>query len=347
MKMKVALLGGTGAVGQRFIQILSNHPWFELSVITGKKSAGKKYGEAVKWILEGEIPEEARDLRVVENSLENLRNVDLIFSALPSKEAKDFERELMRRGIPLVSNASALRMDPLVPLVIPEVNPDHLSLIDRQRDLNMGPVATDPNCTTTVSTLPLKPLHDAYTLKNLNITSYQAISGAGYPGIPSYDILDNVIPYIEGEEEKIQNETRKLLGTIKEDGINMSGFEVQATCVRVPVLDAHLVAVHAEFEEEVDVNDAMNLLREFSSEPQRLGLPTAPKRPIYLREERDRPQPRYDRGAGGGMSVTVGRLRRGSSSRSLLFIAVAHNTIRGAAGQAILLAELMKAKKII
>ncbi len=345
--MKVALLGGTGAVGQRFVQMLSNHPWFELTVITGKASVGKKYGEAVKWILEGEVPEEVKELKIVESSLNNLKNVDLIFSALPSREARDFERELMRHGIPLVSNASALRMDPLIPLVIPEVNPDHLALIDRQRDLGIGPVATDPNCTTTVLTLPLKPLHDFYTLRKLNIASYQALSGAGYPGVPSYDIVDNVIPYIEGEEDKVRNETRKLLGVIEGNEVKMSSFDVQATCVRVPVLDAHLVAVHAEFEEEIDVGDAKKLLREFSSEPQKLSLPTAPRRPIYLREERNRPQPRYDRNAGDGMSITVGRLREGSNPRSLLFIAVGHNTIRGAAGQAILLAELMKAKKLI
>ncbi len=345
--MEVALLGGTGAVGQRFVQILSSHPWFELAVITGKASVGKRYGEAVKWILEGEVPKEARELRVVENSLKNLRNVDLVFSALPSREARSFERELMHQGIPLVSNTSALRMDPLVPLVIPEVNPDHLALINKQKDLSIGPMAADPNCTTTVLVLPLKPLHDAYTLRRLNIASYQALSGAGYPGVPSYDIVDNVVPYIEGEEKKVRNETRKLLGIIEGNEIKMSDFDVQATCVRVPVLDAHLVAIHAEFEEEVDVNDAMKLLREFSSEPQRLNLPTAPRRPIYLREEKDRPQPRYDRNAGGGMSVTVGRLRRGLDSRSLLFVAVGHNTIRGAAGQAILLAELMKVKKLI
>ncbi len=345
--MKVGLLGGTGMVGQRFVQMLSNHPWFELTVVTGKTSAGKNYGEAVKWTLNSEIPEEYRELEVVENSLENLKNVDLVFSALPSKEAREFEMELMHRGIPLVSNASALRMEPLVPLVIPEVNPEHLALINKQRDLNIGPVATDPNCTTTVLTLPLKPLHDAYTLKKLNVASYQALSGAGYPGVPSYDILDNVIPYIAGEEEKIRKETRKLLGIIEEDGIKMADFDIQATCVRVPVTNGHLVAVHAEFEEEVDVDAAVRLLKGFSSEPQRLGLPTAPKRPIHVREEKDRPQPRYDRDSEGGMSVTVGRLRRGANSKPLLFVAAGHNTIRGAAGQAILLAELMKARKLI
>lgn len=344
--MKVALLGGTGAVGQRFVQLLSNHPWFELSVITGKESVGKKYGQ-VNWVIEGEIPDGIRDLNVVETSIENLRSVDLVFSALPSEEASKFERELMERGIPLVSNASALRMDPLVPLVIPEVNPYHLALVERQKELGMGPAATDPNCTTTVLTLPLKPLHDAYTLRKLNIASYQAISGAGYPGVPSYDIVDNLIPFIPGEEEKIQNETRKLLGELDGGSVKLASFDVQATCVRIPVLDGHTVAVHAEFEEVVDLEEATKILKYFRSEPQLLGLPMAPERPIHLREEKDRPQPRYDRDAGKGMSVTVGRLRRGANERSLLFVAVGHNTIRGAAGQAILLAELMKAKQLI
>ncbi len=344
--MKVALLGGTGAVGQRFVKMLSGHPWFELAVITGKTSVGKRYGE-VNWVLEGEVPEEFRDIVVSENSLGSLREVDLVFSALPSREARVFERELMDHGIPLVSNASALRMDPLVPLIIPEVNPDHLSLIERQEELGVGPAATDPNCTTTVLTLPLKPLHDAYTLKRLDIASYQALSGAGYPGVPSYDIIDNLIPFISGEEEKVHNETKKLLGEVDGGEVRFASFDVQATCVRVPILDGHTVAVHAEFEEEVDPEEAAKLLRSFSSEPQRLKLPTAPARPIHVRNEEDRPQPRYDRNVEGGMSVVVGRIRKGANNNSLLFVVVGHNTVRGAAGQAILLAELMRAKSII
>ncbi len=342
--MKVALLGGTGAVGQRFVQMLSRHPWFELTVITGKTSVGKRYEEAAKWMLETDMPEDAKDMVVQETKVENLKGVDLVFSALPSKEAKTFEGELLERGIPLVSNASALRMDPLLPLIIPEVNPDHLALIERQRELGVGPAATDPNCTTTMIALPLKPLHDAYTLRKLNVSSYQALSGAGYPGVPSYDIVDNVIPYIAGEEEKVQKETKKLLGRFDGERVRMADFEVQATCMRVPVLDGHLVAIHAEFESEVDPEEARSILKNFKSEPQRLNLPTAPERPVHVRSEVDRPQPRYDRWAERGMSVTVGRLRRGSNERSLLFLSVGHNTVRGAAGQAILVAELMRAK---
>ena len=342
--MKVALLGGTGAVGQRFVQMLSRHPWFELTVITGKTSVGKRYEEAAKWMLETDMPEDVKDMVVQETKVENLKGVDLVFSALPSKEAKTFERELLKRGIPLVSNASALRMDPLSPLIIPEVNPDHLALIERQRELGVGPAATDPNCTTTMIALPLKPLHDAYTLRKLNVSSYQALSGAGYPGVPSYDIVDNVIPYITGEEEKVQKETKKLLGRFDGERVRMADFEVQATCMRVPVLDGHLVAIHAEFENEVDPEEARSILKNFKSEPQRLNLPTAPERPVHVRSEVDRPQPRYDRWAERGMSVTVGRLRRGSNERSLLFLSVGHNTVRGAAGQAILVAELMRAK---
>ena len=345
--MKVAVLGGTGVVGQRFVQMLSEHPWFELALITGKTSVGKRYGEAVNWILETEPPEEFMDLVIDETSVEKLKSVDLVFSALPSSEAKIIEPQILKENIPLVSNASALRMDPLIPLIIPEVNPDHLSLIEMQREAGIGPAATDPNCTTTMVALPLKPLHEAFTLKEVNIASYQAISGAGYPGVPSYSIVDNIIPYISGEEEKVQRELRKLLGGLKGKELEMADFNVQATCMRVPVLDGHMVAIHAEFESEVDLDEAKEILNKFRSEPQHLGLPTAPERPIHMREEVDRPQPRYDRWAERGMSVTVGRIRRGSNRRSLLFVSVGHNTVRGAAGQAILVAELMRAKRLL
>lgn len=345
--MKVAILGCTGAVGQRFIQLLSKHPWFEISVLTGKTSVGKKYSDAVNWLLGGEIPEGVRDTIIVETNLENLKNVDLIFSALPSSEAASIEKSIMESGLPMVTNSSFLRMDPLVPLVIPEVNPDHLSLIDSQRENGLGPVAASPNCTTTMIVLPLKPLHEKYRLRRLDVASYQAISGAGYPGVPSYDILDNLIPFISEEEEKVEKESKKMLGRVKEGKLDHASFDVQATCVRVPVTDGHTVAIHAEFEEEFDVNEAIQLLESFDPGEEVRRLPSSPEKAIIVRRERDRPQPRYDRLAGNGMSVSVGRLRRGANERSLLFVAHGHNTIRGAAGGAILLAELMRAEGII
>ncbi len=345
--MKVAVLGATGAVGQRFVQMLHKHPWFEISVLTGKASVGKKYGEAVNWRIESPLPEDVAEIEVQPTDLSSLKGVDLIFSALPSSEAKVIEPEIMKANIPLVSNASALRMEPLVPLIIPDVNPDHLALIEVQRAEGLGPAATDPNCTTTMAVLPMKPLHDKYRVRKVNVCSYQALSGAGYPGVPSYDIVDNLIPYIPSEEEKLVRESRKLLGKFNGETVEMANFQVQATCVRVPVLDGHLVALHLEFDEEVDVDEAKRALSNYVSEPQRMGLPTAPERPIVVREEPNRPQPRYDRWAGEGMSVTVGRVRKGSSKDSLLLLTLGHNTVRGAAGQAILLAELMRAKGYI
>ncbi|RSN69337.1 aspartate-semialdehyde dehydrogenase [Candidatus Korarchaeum cryptofilum] len=346
MGLKVAILGGTGAVGQRFVQLLNGHPWFEIEVITGKTSVGKKYGDAVNWILDSDIPEQVKDLVIVETELRNLRGVDLVFSSLPSGEAS-IEREIMNSGIPMVSNSSFLRMDPTVPLVIPEVNKDHLALLDIQRKAGVGPTATSPNCTTTMIVLPLKPLDDSYSLRSLNVASYQAVSGAGYPGVPSYDIINNLIPFISEEEEKVERESRKMLGKLVDGKIENADFDVQATCVRVPVLDGHTVAIHAEFEEEVDVEDAKRVLEGFDPGPDVRSLPSSPEKAIIVREERDRPQPRYDRLAGKGMSVSVGRIRRGANKRSLLFISHGHNTIRGAAGGAILLAEFMHSKKFI
>lgn len=344
--MKVAILGCTGIVGQRFVQLLSKHPWFEISVLTGKTSVGKKYSEAVNWLLSDEIPEEVRDTIIVETSLQNLKNVDLVFSALPSSEAA-VERELMDSGVPLVTNSSLLRMDPLVPLVVPEVNPDHLALVGRQEELGVGPVAASPNCTTTMIVLPLKPLHESYRLKRLDVASYQAISGAGYPGVPSYDIVDNIIPFISEEEEKVERESRKILGRVEDSELRNASFEVQATCVRVPVTDGHTIAVHAEFEEEFEVHEAIRILENFDPGDEIRKLPSSPSKALIVRRERDRPQPRFDKLAGNGMSVTVGRLRRGANPRSLLFLTHGHNTIRGAAGGAVLLAELMRAKGII
>ncbi|MEM2290266.1 MAG: aspartate-semialdehyde dehydrogenase [Candidatus Korarchaeum sp.] len=345
--LRVALLGGTGAVGQRFVQLLERHPWFELTTITGKTSVGKRYSEAVNWLLGDEVPEYVRDLTIVETDLRNLKGVDLVFSALPSGEAAAVEREVMRAGIPMVSNSSFLRMDPLVPLIVPEVNPDHLSLIDGQRGMGLGPVATSPNCTTTMVVIPLKPLDERYRIRRIDVASYQAISGAGYPGVPSYDIIDNLIPFISEEEEKVERESRKILGRVSGNEVKLAEFYVQATCVRVPVIDGHTVAVHAEFEEEVDLDEATRILENFDPGERVRSLPSSPEKAIIVRREKDRPQPRYDRLAGNGMSVTVGRLRMGANGRNLLFVTHGHNTIRGAAGGAILLAELMRSEGII
>ena len=346
-KLSVAVMGATGVVGQRICSMLADHPWFEVSTLTGRTSAGKRYGEVVNWLLPTGVPESLVNIRVEPTEPERVE-ADLVLSALPSAAAREIEPRFAEEGFPVVSNASAHRMEADVPLVVPEVNPEHVELIEAQRKGRgwEGFIATDPNCSTINLVLALKPLHDLLTIKKVIVTTMQAVSGAGYPGVPSLSIIDNVIPYIEREEEKMQRETLKILGRLEGEKVKEASFSVAASCNRVPTLDGHLETVYLEAEEEVDLEEVREALRGFRGLPQELGLPTAPENPIILREERDRPQTRLDRMAGSvpGMSVTVGRLRPGIDERSLQFVLLGHNTIRGAAGCAILLAELLRAQ---
>lgn len=372
-KIKVGVLGATGAVGQRFVQMLAAHPWFEIAALTASdRSVGKRYGEATKWLLRGGMPQAVADMTLLPTQPEAIGpEVRLLFSALPGESARAVEETLAAAGYGVCSNASAHRMDPDVPLLIPDVNPEHAALIRVQQarrgraaphadiaavaDENAplvagrrsaggtGFIVTNPNCTTTHLVCALKPLHDAFGLEAVNVVTMQAISGAGYPGVSAMDILDNIIPYIGGEEEKVELEPRKLLGTLVGDEIQFADFTVSAQCNRVAVRNGHLEAVSVKLRRPASLEQVVEALTSYQGEPQRLGLPTAPDPAIILFQEKDRPQPRLDRLAGKGMATCVGRLRP-DPLFDYKFIVLGHNTIRGAAGGSILNAELLVAK---
>ncbi|MFQ5405722.1 MAG: aspartate-semialdehyde dehydrogenase [Candidatus Micrarchaeia archaeon] len=352
MKKKTAILGATGIVGQQFITLLENHPDFEITALcASEKSEGKKYAEAANWMLKQNMPSWTKNETVLPSTpkeVEKAGNVDLVFSCLPANHAKKTEEEFAKAGFATVSKASAHRMDFDVPLLIPEVNPEQLELIQTQKKNRnwTGFVSTDPNCSTIQLAIALKPLHDKYGLKDVTVTSMQALSGAGHSGIASLDITDNVIPFISGEEEKIENETLKILGKTKSGKVENASFTVSASCNRVNVSDGHLESVFCELEKKASVEEVENAFKEFSGEPQKLQLHSAPKKPIIVRKEENRPQPKFDKNAEKGMSITIGRVRNDSRGR-IKFSLLAHNTIRGAAGAGILHAELLKAKKII
>jgi len=340
----VGVLGATGMVGQRFIELLDKHPKFEVKVLTASpRSEGKPYEEAAKWYLQSKMPESVKDIKVVRTDPSKVRDVDILFSALPPDIAAKVEPKFAEKYV-VASNASAMRMEPDVPLVIPEVNPDFLDLIEvQQRERGWdGFIVTNPNCTTIALTLTLKPIHDQYTIKRVYVATMQAVSGAGYNGVPSMTIIDNIVPYIGGEEEKIETETLHLLGELEEGKVTPAQFGISASCHRVPVLDGHTEAVFIELEEKFEIDDIKRIMDEFQGIPQKLELPSAPEKPIIVREDEDRPQPRLDRDESNGMAVTVGRLRMDAAfENSLRYVLVGHNTIRGAAGASILNAELI------
>jgi len=335
-KIRAGVLGATGNVGQRFIELLNNHPWFELtSLAASDRSAGRRYGDAASWRLESKIPRDVADMTVVPVDPKKV-DADIVFSALPADLAKTVEPEFAKAGFAVASNASALRMVKDIPLVIPEVNQEHLGLIDVQQDNRNwdGYVVTNPNCTTIMMTVTLKPLMK-FDIERIYIASMQAISGAGYEGVPSMAILDNVIPYIEKEEEKVESETKKLLGEFNGSEVIDAPFRVSASCNRVNVMDGHTEAVWVEMAKNPSPEDVKKAFLNF--DPGLSDLPTEPNPVIEVKEEKDRPQPRMDRNLGGGMTVSVGRIRPG-----IRYICMGHNTIRGAAGASVLNAELLK-----
>lgn len=342
--IRVAILGATGTVGQRFIQMLQGHPWFEIAVLTGsERSAGRTYGETCRWVLDTPMPAAVRSLPVLGSDA--ALDTPLVFSALPSSVAGPIEERLAAAGHVVCSNASNHRMAPDVPLLIPEVNPDHLELIAVQRRRRgwSGAIVTNPNCTSTPVTMAFRPLHDAFGISRALIVSLQALSGAGYPGVPSYDAVDNVVPYIGGEEPKVETEPQKMLGIVQNEQVVAAKFTSSAHCNRVPVLEGHLECVSLAFERPPTPAEIAATLRGFRALPQELNLPSAPAQPIIVRDEPDRPQPRRDRDAGGGMATVVGRIRP-CPLLGHKFIVLAHNTIRGAAGGSLLNAELMVAQ---
>jgi aspartate-semialdehyde dehydrogenase len=343
-KYRVGILGATGTVGQRFIQLLENHPQFEVTALAASdRSRGKAYGEACAWRLPGEMPASVKGLTVGPPAPP--LDCEIVFSSLPGEIARETEESFARAGYAVISNSSALRMDEDVPLLIPEVNHEHLALLDAQksaRGLEGGMIVTNPNCSTIMLALALAPLHARFQIESVVATTLQALSGAGYPGVASLDISDNVLPFIGGEEEKIETETLKILGRVDGSKVEPAPFKVSAQVHRVNVSDGHMAAVRVKLAREAAPEEVREAFASFTSLPQELKLHTAPARPVVVRDEQDRPQPRLDRDAGGGMSVTVGRILR-DNVLDYRFVALSHNTIRGAAGAAILNAELLAA----
>jgi aspartate-semialdehyde dehydrogenase len=344
-KIKTGILGATGTVGQRFVQLLQGHPWFEITALAASTaSAGRPYGEVCRWKVSAEMPPAVRDM-TVEECTPGL-DCDLVFSALPGEVAGPIEENLAAAGYFVSSNAKNHRLDPDVPLLIPEVNPDHIQVIDhqrRQRGWGRGFIVTSPNCSVTQLVLALKPLQDRFGLSTVMVTTMQAISGAGYPGLPSWDILENVIPHIGGEEEKVEVEPRKLLGRLEDHEFQPAPITISAQCNRVNTVEGHLEAVSVRLGRKAEVDAVVEALQSFTALPQELELPSTPRRPIVVREEADRPQPRYDRDEQGGMAVVVGRVRE-CPVLDYKFVVLGHNTVRGAAGGSILNAELLVAK---
>lgn len=342
MTWRVGILGATGAVGQRMIQGLAAHPWFRIAELAAsERSSGRTYRQAARWMQESAIPEDAAELEV-KDATPNL-DCDFVLSALDSSVAGPIEEEFARAGYPVISNSRNHRMDDDVPLVIPEVNPEHLNLLAHQKERRgyaSGYLVTNPNCSTVGLAMALKPLDDAFGVAEVFVVTMQALSGAGYPGVASLDAVENVIPYISGEEEKMQTEPLKILGRVKQNSIQFAEFKISAQCNRVPVIDGHLESVSVKLKKRASAADVSEALASFTGEPQKLGLPTAPAHPILVSSEADRPQPRRDRDAGRGMSVSVGRIRP-CSLADFKFTVLVHNTIRGAAGAAILNAELL------
>ncbi len=343
-KLEVGILGATGMVGQRFVSLLEHHPWFEIKwLAASERSAGKTYREACHWRLRDPLPKSAWDIPVHECKPGSAPQ--LLFSSLDSKVAGEVEKEFAQAGHVVVSNSSNFRMEQDVPLLIPDVNPDHLAMVREQRKQRQwkGMIVTNPNCTTVGLVMSLAPLEHAFGLDKVLMTSMQAVSGAGYPGIPTLDILGNVIPYIGGEEEKVERETRKLLGKFADGHVKMGEFTVSAHCNRVMVEDGHTETVSVAFKTKATLAGIAEAWRAYRSLPQERNLPSAPKHPIIVREERDRPQPKFDLNAENGMATTVGRLRE-CPVLQFKYVAFSHNTIRGAAGAALLNAELMKSE---
>ena len=343
-KLPVGILGATGIVGQRFIQMLEQHPWFEVAWLAASdRSEGRPYAEAARWRLKTAIPSRIASMTIAPAKPE--RAPKIIFAALDAGIARELEPQFAEAGCAVVSNSSALRMQADVPLVIPEVNPDHIALIETQawHKKSNGFAVTNPNCSAIGLVLALAPLHRHFQLEAVMAVTMQAVSGAGYPGVPSLDILGNVIPYIKNEEEKMEEEAQKLLGTLTGGSIVPAPFTMSAQCNRVAVEDGHTESVSIRLKKKAKAEEIIAAWNDFRAEPQHLRLPSAPEQPAVYLTAPDRPQPRFDVDLGGGMTTAVGRLRP-CNVLEWKFTILSHNTIRGAAGAALLNAELLKAK---
>ncbi len=346
-KLNVAVLGATGAVGQRFIQLLENHPWFQVTEVVGSsRSAGQFYGSITNWVLDGSIPERVAQLQV--KSLDSAIDAPLVFSALPKEAAETREIELAAAGHVVCTNASTNRMLEDVPLLLPEANADHLALVDiqrKQRGWSSGALVANSNCTAMPVVMALAPLRQ-WEIKRIFVVSAQAVSGAGYPGVASLDILDNIIPYVSGDEQKLETETLRMLGKFVDQRVEWLPAKVSASCNRVPVVDSHLVVVSVELGQQPAMDEIILAWQNFRAPLEVRNLPSSPKTPLVYLHQVDRPQSRRDRNAGNGMATSIGRLRE-CPLLGYKFVALSHNTIRGAAGGSILNAELMAAEGYI
>ena len=343
-RYRVGILGATGTVGQRFIQLLQGHPQFEITALAASdRSAGKSYAEACAWKLQGYIPENVRE--IVVQPIEPPLDCDVVFSSLPSNVARETEEAFARAGYPVISNSSAYRMDEDIPLLIPEINPDHLGLIEVQRQkrgFTKGFIVTNPNCSVISIAPPLAAIHRRFGIDSAIVTTMQAISGAGYPGVPSLDITDNVVPYIAGEEPKVETEPQKILGELANGAIQAADFALSAQCFRVNVVDGHTASVRVKLRQRATLEEITEAMTSFPG----LDLYSSPERFIEVTDEPSRPQPRLDRDNGKGMAITVGRIFP-DTVFDYRFVALSHNTVRGAAGAAVLNAELLIDKGII
>jgi aspartate-semialdehyde dehydrogenase len=343
-KYRVGILGATGTVGQRFVQLLEDHPQFEVTALAASdRSSGKPYAEACAWKLAGSIPESVRDITV--QPIEPPIDCDIVFSSLPSPVARETEEAFARAGYPVISNSSSYRMDEDVPLLIAEINPDHIGLIETQREkrgFGKGFIVTNPNCAVITFAPPLAALHRKFGVESAVVTTFQSISGAGYPGVSSMDITDNVVPYIAGEEPKVETESQKILGELKNGSVTKADFPLSAQCFRVNVVDGHTASVRVKLKEKSTLEEVIAAMRSFPS----LDLHSSPKTFIEVTDEPSRPQPRLDRDNGNGMTITVGRVFP-DNIFDYRFVALSHNTVRGAAGAAILNAELLISKSVL
>jgi len=344
-RQRVAVLGATGAVGQTFIRLLEQHPWFELAELAAsERSAGRKYGEAVRWVSAGQMPESVTNRTIVACDPAVVSS-DIVFSALDSSVAGEAELAFARAGKLVLSNAKNHRMAPDVPLVIAEVNPDHLRVLDTQRRnrgwRNGGGIVTNGNCSTIVTTLALAPIHERFGITDVFVSTMQAVSGAGYPGVASLDIIGNVIPFINDEEDKVENELPKFLGSLGSGGEIVSApMTVSAHCNRVPVENGHTVCISVRLRQRAAASEVAAAVREWRGAEVARGLPSSPERPVEVIEAADRPQPRRDVQRGEGMTVVVGRIRA-DSLFDVKLVAMGDNVVRGAAGASVLNAELM------
>lgn len=343
-QIPVAVLGATGSVGQRFVSLLDNHPWFKVVALAASdRSVGQRYSQTTRWVLDVPMPEYARDMVIVPATTEAVQ-AKIIFSALHTEVASELEPQFAKAGAAVCSNASSHRRGEDVPLLLPEINADHIHLVKQQRIHHgwSGCIVTNPNCTSTGLTIALKALDNAFGVKKVFAVSLQALSGAGYPGIPSLDIMDNIIPNVAngGEEEKVEWEPRKMLGKLNNDKIDLADMRFSVHANRVAVIDGHTVCASVELADQTDPETAEAILKDYAAPESARELPSSPRPVIEVRNEADRPQPRLDRLTGKGMTTVVGRLRR-DPILDLKFVVLSHNTIRGAAGASIYNAELL------